>query len=840
MTTTTYLILVDTYTRFVDAYFSSKSTHFTKMANPDYYGRFASCVFEALVRYKLGMVSTQTGKGFLEFLFSFDSDIQLTLQKKLGKLDQKFIAEWKKSIRPCCAEKYITTRNFLLANVSDISFLTESLTGKKTQNRLLDSSMTNQLMKKQEESISNSAILKVRSLSTSDSKSEMMASLEMLPPSPSQLGKSPDVKLRALLPTSSNRALLMSNLAEGITDKSKIVPALFLLEPEINKAISLFNSFVKQKYVRIVNNSLSNITDDKYDALIVAGDPFAYDGNSFPLKEIVSVCGEETLSQLRRKIREDYFGEMASGASIFMDLPPNCQCRYLIYTATTPNSNHNVFSCFWSSLQEVLRINQRTTQKKSKTAPIRSVVCIPQDYFLSTFSRGESSRQLHEAYQQFVDTIQKPEQIIPLETRLKQRAPIKETAEEKLTRHKEHFHFLIREGLLKERKFIDEFGIDYLINLMIDSLGKESTPTKERKSLSGSIGSREKSTPKPKPNMATLFKDLRSGQGKAYELQKEAASALLYYTFPVEFIPKTRKKLENCSLLDALIEFAASGKVPGFNQLDRKEIELGEPIAEGISGKVFKGKFRDHSVAIKHCSPHYQGYDSVDVTREITVMSLLHHKNILHCFGAATVGTDSFIVSELIEGPTLHQWVRSFPNGIELVAGLNVAVQIARGLCYIHDLHLLHCDLKGKNILIQRAQHSEDILAKIIDFGSSRTLYYEPELEIPVGTPQWTAPEVSQRKGYTLKSDIFSLGMVYYEILTAQQPFHDVERTLEVTSLIEKGRRPAISKQHSSWCPTFPKIIEKCWHQKPEKRPTSKEVIDMLGEIADEVHFSFK
>lgn len=187
----------------------------------------------------------------------------------------------------------------------------------------------------------------------------------------------------------------------------------------------------------------------------------------------------------------------------------------------------------------------------------------------------------------------------------------------------------------------------------------------------------------------------------------------------------------------------------------------------------------------------------------------------------------------------MQQWVEK-ETTIELVGGLTVAVQIARALAYIHDLHLIHCDLKGSNILIEQTINSEDLIAKIIDFGSSRTLCYDPELEMPVGTPCWQAPEASQKKGYNLKSDIFSLAMVYYEILTHKQPYYEIEMARDITDAIEKGKRPTITRQEAQWCPQFLKIMEKCWHPKHEKRPAAREVIDMLKEIAEEVHLTFK
>lgn len=275
------------------------------------------------------------------------------------------------------------------------------------------------------------------------------------------------------------------------------------------------------------------------------------------------------------------------------------------------------------------------------------------------------------AHQRFENVITNPGSLgDPYSKREEERAPLVETLEEKTARQKSRFEQLVSGGYIKSRKFIDEVGINLLLEILLppEYTKTQKSPDKNSKSL--------KKTERISKNLGTLkmskdiFKDLRSGKGKA-QLQKGAVEALIYYSFPKESVAGTRKKLEALQVLDAMIEFAASGKVVAHQAINPGDFEIGKEIAHGASGKVFLGIFQERKVAIKHCSPHYYGFNAMDVTREIAVISLLRHKNIMKCYGAAIAGSDSYIVSgnhEMDQYNLYHQSVfrslfkKSFPH----------------------------------------------------------------------------------------------------------------------------------------------------------------------------------
>jgi len=126
-------------------------------------------------------------------------------------------------------------------------------------------------------------------------------------------------------------------------------------------------------------------------------------------------------------------------------------------------------------------------------------------------------------------------------------------------------------------------------------------------------------------------------------------------------------------------------------------------------------------------------------------------------------------------------------------------------------------------------------LVKLMDFGDALELDNETSSDPPnLGTPRWAAPETLKQQPFNTKADIYSLGVVLWELCTADTPFTDLAFNYQVEEAVIAGDRPLIPSQSTSEGYAYAHLIEWCWQSDPEKRPTAEQVLAMLEEIQEE------
>eukprot|EP00180_Rhodochaete_pulchella_P003417 Plantae.Rhodophyta-Rhodochaete_pulchella.ctg58092.p1 GENE.Plantae.Rhodophyta-Rhodochaete_pulchella.ctg58092~~Plantae.Rhodophyta-Rhodochaete_pulchella.ctg58092.p1 ORF type:complete len:182 (+),score=22.29 Plantae.Rhodophyta-Rhodochaete_pulchella.ctg58092:36-548(+) len=160
-----------------------------------------------------------------------------------------------------------------------------------------------------------------------------------------------------------------------------------------------------------------------------------------------------------------------------------------------------------------------------------------------------------------------------------------------------------------------------------------------------------------------------------------------------------------------------------------------------------------------------------------------------------------------------------------------MGIDIARAVAYLHSFSppYIHRDIKSPNILL-----AKDYTLKLGDFGEARFLEDE-EAEIMtrfVGTPQWMSPEMMDADEYTEKSDVYSTGMVLWELMTGQRPFAGARGTEVIKKVAVDEVRPDIP---DSVPPAVAELICRCWHQDPAKRPMADELLADLTRISAEL-----
>ena len=258
--------------------------------------------------------------------------------------------------------------------------------------------------------------------------------------------------------------------------------------------------------------------------------------------------------------------------------------------------------------------------------------------------------------------------------------------------------------------------------------------------------------------------------------------------------------------------------------IDRKEIVVGDKIGQGAFGAVYEAKWMKKKVAVKVCSGNV--LDQSGATREVEILaSLPPHPNVLTFFGVSLSEDkiSSLIVTELAIGGSLytclHGRERKEPSADQSIAW---AIQIADGMEHLHSHNIIHRDLKSHNVLLLPGK-----VANICDFGTARQLAQTCVQTNQAGTHRWMAPEIAEyvEAKISNKCDIFSYGMILYEIFALKVPFAHIPGDARVSNAIIEGERPSVPDKLP---PFLVPVLLDCWKKEPSQRPSFKSIVMTL------------
>lgn len=206
-----------------------------------------------------------------------------------------------------------------------------------------------------------------------------------------------------------------------------------------------------------------------------------------------------------------------------------------------------------------------------------------------------------------------------------------------------------------------------------------------------------------------------------------------------------------------------------------------EPIGRGAFAEVFRGESTDgsgsRSVAIKviDCARLDGHHDQSRLLRtEIDITRRLKHPNIVELFDVIAAKPYLYLILELADGGDLAQYLRKQPQRRLTEARARCVMrQLASGLGFLHQHHIVHRDLKPQNLLLVRDQKQSGYVVKIADFGFARTLGASEHslAETMCGSPLYMAPEILRGDAYDEKADLWSVGVMTFEVLNGQAPF---------------------------------------------------------------------
>ncbi len=262
--------------------------------------------------------------------------------------------------------------------------------------------------------------------------------------------------------------------------------------------------------------------------------------------------------------------------------------------------------------------------------------------------------------------------------------------------------------------------------------------------------------------------------------------------------------------------------------IDYNEIEFstglnGEPrkiLGKGSFGTVYQGTWRRTAVAVKELIETYQGDALAEFKHEAEVMYKLQSEYLVRLYGVC-INTKFCLVQEYMPNGSLYQFLQS-KSSFTWENKYKVITDVACGVLFLHAADMTHRDIKSLNVLLRI--ENDKITAKLSDFGETKEKAADNQSDA-VGTLPWMAPELFEEKPiYSKKSDIYSLGILFWEVASGERPCKDVKSYLIPTRTL-KGEREKIPTD----CPTpMGNLIKKCWQANPDDRPTIKEVLTDL------------
>jgi hypothetical protein len=275
---------------------------------------------------------------------------------------------------------------------------------------------------------------------------------------------------------------------------------------------------------------------------------------------------------------------------------------------------------------------------------------------------------------------------------------------------------------------------------------------------------------------------------------------------------------ENKKLKDDLEKFK-----PLFD--DEEPILEGTKLGRGGFGEVYKGIWKTQFAAVK--KPFVNTVDEKElakIRKELKILKNLRSSYTIQYYGEYKKDNDIYLIMEYAEHGSLTKFITDNKDkGHNWQINYNFIKQMVKGLNYLHNEGIIHRDLKSSNVLI-----TEGYIAKLSDFGLAKlTNNSNPTSSGKnFGTLRWVAPEILKEEKHSFCSDIYSFGMIMWEIATkCTVPFRNVDDNL-VGFHISSGRKEIIPDD-------VPKdvcyIIEQCWKNEPNERITLKKILEIIG-----------
>ncbi|PIN19326.1 Tyrosine kinase [Handroanthus impetiginosus] len=267
------------------------------------------------------------------------------------------------------------------------------------------------------------------------------------------------------------------------------------------------------------------------------------------------------------------------------------------------------------------------------------------------------------------------------------------------------------------------------------------------------------------------------------------------------------------------------------HMVDLSKLKIGLRFAHGAHSQLYLGSYMEEPVALKIIRVPDDDENGAlgarlekQFTREVTLLSRLHHQNVIKFVAAFQQPSVFCIITEYLPEGSLRAYLHKLENkSLPLQKLISMALDIARGMEYIHSRRVIHRDLKPENILI-----TNDFHLKVADFGIACEEAHCDLLADDPGTYRWMAPEMIKRKHYGCKVDVYGFGLILWEFVAGTIPYEDMTPIQAAFAVVNKNLRPSVPED----CPPVMKaLIEQCWSLQPDKRPEFWQIVRVLEEF---------
>eukprot|EP01018_Ginkgo_biloba_P022811 Gb_34740 [translate_table: standard] len=270
--------------------------------------------------------------------------------------------------------------------------------------------------------------------------------------------------------------------------------------------------------------------------------------------------------------------------------------------------------------------------------------------------------------------------------------------------------------------------------------------------------------------------------------------------------------------LDPVLDDVAEWEIPW------EDLVIGERIGLGSYGEVYHADWNGKEVAVKKFLDQDFSGDALEEFRsEVRIMRRLRHPNVVLFMGAVTRPPNLSIVTEFLPRGSLYRLIHRPNIQIDEKRRIRMALDVAKGMNCLHSSTptIVHRDLKSPNLLVDK-----NWAVKVCDFGLSRMKHNTfLSSKSTAGTPEWMAPEVLRNEPSNEKCDVYSFGVILWELATLRMPWSGMNPMQVVGAVGFQNRRLDIPKEID---PMVARIIWECWQNDPSLRPSFSQLMAAL------------
>eukprot|EP00698_Gefionella_okellyi_P002780 TRINITY_DN1263_c0_g1_i1.p2 TRINITY_DN1263_c0_g1~~TRINITY_DN1263_c0_g1_i1.p2 ORF type:complete len:646 (+),score=135.39 TRINITY_DN1263_c0_g1_i1:4049-5986(+) len=276
------------------------------------------------------------------------------------------------------------------------------------------------------------------------------------------------------------------------------------------------------------------------------------------------------------------------------------------------------------------------------------------------------------------------------------------------------------------------------------------------------------------------------------------------------------------ALQSPVIRAALSARATHSWQIEWRQIQMKDFIGRGGYGEVNRAMLWGTTVAVKVLLKQDEKTQQ-DFENEVSFLSSVRHPNVVLFMGACLESPNLCIVTEFVSKGSLHKVLTDSKIVLTLAHVVKIAMGVARGMNYLHQLQpaIIHRDLKSPNILID-----EHFTPKVADFGIAK-VKQGSFINTICGSPAWMAPEILRNEPYTEACDIYSFGVVLWELVTRRAPFETMH-PIQVIAAKAYQQPPQTLHVPNTTHPALASLMMDCWHDDQSRRPSFAEVIVRL------------